>query len=93
MTIITHKYVGKSISKLQMGIERVLIWKIPLFLNIICLYIEALITSFHKSLKTSSIKFFGLLLEPGGEFPFYSFVIGKMFSRKMMFNPLPALTL
>jgi hypothetical protein len=29
------------------------------------------------SLKTSSIKFFGLLSEPGGDFPFY---------RKMMFK-------
>jgi hypothetical protein len=25
-------------------------------------------------------------LEPGGDFPFYSFIIGKMFSRKMMFK-------
>jgi hypothetical protein len=51
------------------------------------LYIEALVTSFYKALKTSSIKFFGLLSEPGGDFPFYSFIVGKMFSRKMMFNP------
>jgi hypothetical protein len=54
-------YVGKSISKLQMDIElqqtRVLIWKILLFLNIISLYIGALVPSFHKPLKTSSIKF------------------------------------
>jgi hypothetical protein len=64
------KYDGKSISKLQMDIEfkqiRVLIWKMLLFLNIISLYIETLVQSFHKPLKTSSIKFFGLLLEPGG---------------------------
>jgi hypothetical protein len=33
------------------------------------LYIEALVSSFHKSPKTSSIKFFGLLSEPGGDFP------------------------
>jgi hypothetical protein len=52
---------------------RVLILKMLLFLNIISLYIEALIPSFHKPLKTSSIKFFGLLSEPGGDFPFYSF--------------------
>jgi hypothetical protein len=45
-----------------------------LFLNIISLYIEALVPLFHKPLKTSSIKFFGLLLEPGGDFLFYSFV-------------------
>jgi hypothetical protein len=67
---ILIKYVGKSISKLQMNIElkqtRVLIWKILLFLIIISLYIEALVPSFHKPLKTSSIKFFGLLSEPGG---------------------------
>jgi hypothetical protein len=52
--------VGKSISKLQMDIElkqtRVVIWKILLFLNIISLYIKALVSSFHKPLKTSSIK-------------------------------------
>jgi hypothetical protein len=35
-------------------------------------------------MKTSSIKFFGVLSEPGGGFPFYSFIVGKMFSRKMM---------
>jgi hypothetical protein len=40
-----------------------------LFLNTISLYIEALVPSFHKPLKTSSIKIFGLLLEPGGDFP------------------------
>jgi hypothetical protein len=34
-----------------------------LFLNIISLYIEALVPSFHMPLKTSSIKFFGLLSE------------------------------
>jgi hypothetical protein len=34
------------------------------------MYIEALVPSFHKPLKTSSIKFFGLLSEPGGDFPF-----------------------
>jgi hypothetical protein len=55
-----------------------------LFLNIISLYIEVLVSSFHQPLKTSSIKLFGLLLEPGGDFPFYSFIVGKMFSRKMM---------
>jgi hypothetical protein len=42
-------YVGKSISKLQMDIEReqrrVLIWKILLFLNIISLYIEVFFKS------------------------------------------------
>jgi hypothetical protein len=53
------------------------------FLNIISLYIEALVPSFHKPLKTNSIKFFGLLPEPGGDFPFYSFIVGKIFSRKM----------
>jgi hypothetical protein len=36
-------------------------------LNIISLYTEALVSSFHKPLKTSSIKFFGLLSEPGSE--------------------------
>ncbi|PNF40050.1 hypothetical protein B7P43_G11518 [Cryptotermes secundus] len=36
-----------------------------LFFNIISLYIEALVPSFHKPLKTSSIKFFGPPLEPG----------------------------
>jgi hypothetical protein len=45
-------YEGKSISKLQMDIElkqiRVMILKILLFLNIISLYIEALVQSFHK---------------------------------------------
>jgi hypothetical protein len=41
---------------------------------------------FHKPLKTSSIKFFGLLSELGGDFPFYSFIVGKMLSRKMMFE-------
>jgi hypothetical protein len=62
-------YVGKSISELQMDIElkqiRVLILKMLLFLNIISLYIEALVPSFHKPLKTSSIKFYGLLSETG----------------------------
>jgi hypothetical protein len=57
-----------------------------LCLNIISLYIEALVPSFHKPLKTSSIKFFELLSEPDGDFPFYSFIVGKMFSRKMMFK-------
>jgi hypothetical protein len=57
-----------------------------LFLNIISLYIEALVPSFHTPLKTSSIKFFGLLSEPGGDFPLYSFIVGKMFSGKMMFK-------
>jgi hypothetical protein len=65
---------------------RVLISKILLFLNIISLYIEALVPPFHKPLKTSSINFFGLLSEPGGDFPFYSFIVGKMFSLKMMFK-------
>jgi hypothetical protein len=60
--------------------------KSVLFLNIISLYIEAIVPSFHKPLKTSSIKFFGLLLEPGGDFCLYSFIIGKMFSCKMMFK-------
>jgi hypothetical protein len=60
--------------------------KNALFLNIISLYIEALVPSFHKPLKTNSIKFFGLRSEPGGVFPFYSFIVGKMFSRKMMFK-------
>ncbi|PNF19293.1 hypothetical protein B7P43_G07517 [Cryptotermes secundus] len=36
--------------------------------------------------KTSSIKFFGLLSEPVGDFPFYSFIVGKMFRQKMMFK-------
>jgi hypothetical protein len=45
---------------------RVLIKKLLLFLNIISLYTEALVPSFHEPLKTSSIKFFGLLWEPGG---------------------------
>jgi hypothetical protein len=57
-----------------------------LFLNIISLYIEALVTSFYKPLETSRIKFFGLLSEPGGDFLFYSFIVGKMFSRKMVFK-------
>jgi hypothetical protein len=35
---------------------------------------------FRKPLKTS----FGLLSEPGGDFPIYSFIARKMFSRKMM---------
>jgi hypothetical protein len=52
-------YIGKSISKVQMDIElkqiRVLISKMLLFLNIISLYIEALVPSFHKPLKTSRI--------------------------------------
>jgi hypothetical protein len=47
-----------------------------LFLNIISLYLEALVPSFHKPLKTSNIKFFGLLSEPGGDFPFHSFIVG-----------------
>jgi hypothetical protein len=85
-----RKYEGKSISKLQMDIElkqiRVLIWKILSFLSILSLYIEALVPSFHKPLKTSSITLFGLLSEPGGDFPFYSFIVGKMFSRKLMFK-------
>jgi hypothetical protein len=46
---------------------RILIRKMLLFLNIISLYIEALVPSFHKPLKNSSIKFFGLLSEPGVE--------------------------
>jgi hypothetical protein len=50
---------------------RVLIWKILLYLTIISLYIEALVPSFHKSLKKSSIKLFGLLLEPDGDFRFH----------------------
>jgi hypothetical protein len=37
------------------------------------LYIEALAPSFHKHLKTSSIKFFGLLLELGSDFPFHHY--------------------
>jgi hypothetical protein len=41
--------------------------------NIISLYTEALVPSFHKALKTSSIKFFGLLSEPGGDFPFHRY--------------------
>jgi hypothetical protein len=28
---------------------------------------------FHKALKTSNIKFFGLLSEPGGDFPFHRY--------------------
>jgi hypothetical protein len=52
---------------------RVLISKILLFLTIISLYIEALVPSFHKPLKTSSIKFLGLLSEPGGDFPFHRY--------------------
>jgi hypothetical protein len=44
-----------------------------LFLNIISLYTEALVPSFHKPLKTSSIKFFGLLSEPGSDFPFHRY--------------------
>jgi hypothetical protein len=38
-------------------------------LNIIFLHFEALVPSLHKPLKTSSIKFFGLLSEPGDDFP------------------------
>jgi hypothetical protein len=57
-----------------------------LFLNIISLYTEALVPSFHKPLKTSGIKFFGLLSESGGDFPSYSFIVGKMFSRKITFK-------
>jgi hypothetical protein len=60
------------ISTLQVDTElkqtRVVIWKILSFLNIISLHIEALVPLFHKPLKTSSIKFFGLLSEPGGDF-------------------------
>jgi hypothetical protein len=52
---------------------RVLIWKIFLFLNIISLYIEAIVPLFHKPLKTSSIKFFGLLSEPDSDFPFHRY--------------------
>jgi hypothetical protein len=52
-------------------------------LNIISLYAEALVPLFHKPLKTSSIKFFGLLMELGGDFSFYSFIVGRRFSRKM----------
>jgi hypothetical protein len=48
-----------------------------LIINIISLYTAALVPSFHKLLKTSTIKFFGLLSEPGGDFPFYSFVVGN----------------
>jgi hypothetical protein len=44
----------------------VLIRRILSFLKIISLYIEALFQSFHKTLKTSSITFFGLLSEQGG---------------------------
>jgi hypothetical protein len=66
-------YEGKSMSELQMDIElkqtRVLIWKILLFLNVISLYTEALVPLFHEPLKISTIKFFGLLSEPGGDFP------------------------
>jgi hypothetical protein len=62
---------------LQMDIElkqtRVLILKILLFLNIISLYIEALVPSFHKPLNTSSIKFFGLLSQAGADFPFHCY--------------------
>jgi hypothetical protein len=90
ITPATSWYIGKSISKLQMDIElkqiRVLIWKILLFLSIISLYIEALVPSFHKPLKTCSIKFFGLLSEPGSDFPLNSFIVGKMFSWKMLFK-------
>jgi hypothetical protein len=54
-------YVGKSVSKIKMDIwlkqTRVLIWKILLFLNIISLCIEAIVSSFHKP----------LLSEPGGD--------------------------
>jgi hypothetical protein len=53
--------------------RRILISKILLFLNIISLYIEALVPLFHKPLKTSSIKFLGLLSEPGSEFPFHRY--------------------
>jgi hypothetical protein len=38
---------------------RVLIGKILLFLNIISLYIEAFVPSFHKPLKTSSLNSLG----------------------------------
>jgi hypothetical protein len=37
------------------------------------LHIEALVPSFHKPLKTSGIKFFGLLSKPGGDFPFHHY--------------------
>jgi hypothetical protein len=57
-----------------------------LFLYIISLYIEVLVPSFQKPLITNSIKLFGLLSESGGDFPFYSFIVGKMFNRKMMFK-------
>jgi hypothetical protein len=73
MKVPLNFYVGKSISTLQVDTElkqtRILIWKILLFLNIISLYIEALVPSFHKPLKTSNIKFFGQLSEPGSDFP------------------------
>jgi hypothetical protein len=39
----------------------------------ISLYIEALVPSFDKLLKTSGIKFFGLLSEPGSDFPFHRY--------------------
>jgi hypothetical protein len=58
---------------IELNQTRVLIWKIILFLNILSLYIEALIPSFHKPLKASSIKFIGPLSEPGGDFPFHRY--------------------
>jgi hypothetical protein len=60
-------YEGKSISKLQMDIElkqKSTDLKNTFISQHISLYIEALVPLFHKPLKTSSIKFFGLLLEP-----------------------------
>jgi hypothetical protein len=47
--------------------------KILLFLNVIILYIEALVPSFHKPLKTSGKKFFGLLSELGGDLHFHRY--------------------
>jgi hypothetical protein len=47
--------------------------KNTLFLNIISLYTEALVPTSHKPLKTSNIKFFGLLSEPGSDFPVHRY--------------------
>jgi hypothetical protein len=74
MRDLSGKYEG-SISKLQMDIERkqisVLIWKNAFISQHNLPVHEALFPSFHKPLKTSSIKFVGLLSDPGGTIPMY----------------------
>jgi hypothetical protein len=49
-------------------------------------------TLFHKPLRTSSIKFFGLLSEPGDDFPFHRYHDEghDMLARIVLGSPLPA---